>query len=294
MQSVQRGFSFIKQAWQMVRTDPDLIKPSIFTLLAGLGVSVIGFAFIALAVVLWGDSPVGQILTGLFGVVLLFTQLAIGYIFSAMTVYLVYGYLAEGDGRMDRAWAIVRRDWLDLLSLAGASTLVSLFKRAIQGKRNSVLRSMLGDAVSTVWSEATFLILPAMVIEDLNLKDGVLRAAGIIRDNLLLVGVSLVGVRLVNGIIGFVLGAGGVVLGFFVGYGLVAASSGATWGIIGGVGLGVLIAATLVLIAIVLTNYTNTAYHTCLFLWARDEEKAVAAGTMIHATAPAPLAAILP
>jgi hypothetical protein len=36
-----------------------------------------------------------------------------------------------------------------------------------------------------------------------------------------------------------------------------------------------------------------TAYHTCLYLWARDVEKAKASGSSQQVLAPTPLAAVL-
>jgi hypothetical protein len=47
------------------------------------------------------------------------------------------------------------------------------------------------------------------------------------------------------------------------------------------------------MVATVITSYTSTAYHTCLYLWARDVEKAGAAGGQAQVQAPAPLAAVL-
>jgi hypothetical protein len=41
------------------------------------------------------------------------------------------------------------------------------------------------------------------------------------------------------------------------------------------------------------TSYTATAYHTCLYLWARDVEKAQASGNSAQVLAPGPLAAVL-
>ena len=45
-----------------------------------------------------------------------------------------------------------------------------------------------------------------MVIEDINLTNAAKRVAQIVKDNLLLVGISTVGVRTVTGLIGFLLG----------------------------------------------------------------------------------------
>jgi len=41
------------------------------------------------------------------------------------------------------------------------------------------------------------------------------------------------------------------------------------------------------MVASVISSYTMTAYNTCLFLWARDVEKAQAQGRSMQVTAPA-------
>lgn len=295
MQSFSRGWSFLKQAWQMAAKDKDLIKPSIMALFAGFIVSLI---FIPLMVgagfLTSGDnSLVGQIILFVLGAVMIFIQYTVGYIFSAMTVYLIYGYLAEGDGVMSKAWAVVKRDFLDLISLAAASTAVNLLKSGVRGKGSSGGRNILAGLIDTVWTEAAFLILPVMVIEDINLKDALKRAGSIIKNNLLLVGISTVGVKTVNGVIGFLLGALGIGLGFGVGFGILTITNTSTFGLVSGIGLGVIIASIFIMVATVVTSYTATAYHTCLYLWARDVEKAKASGSSAQVLAPGPLAAVL-
>jgi membrane-anchored glycerophosphoryl diester phosphodiesterase (GDPDase) len=295
MQSFSRGWSFLKQAWQMAVKDKDLIKPSIMALFAGFIVSVIFIPLMVGAGFLTGgdNGLVGQVALFVLGAVMIFVQYTVGYVFSAMTVYLVYGYLAEGDGVMEKAWAVVKRDFLDLMSLAAASTAVNLIKSAVRGKGRLAGRNLLSGLIDTVWTEAAFLILPAMVIEDINLKNALKRAGSIIKNNLLLVGVSTVGVKAVNGLIGFLLGALGIGLGFGVGFGIITITNTSTFGLISGIGLGVFIAGIFIIVATVVTSYTATAYHTCLYLWARDVEKAQAAGSQAQVQAPAPLAAVL-
>ncbi len=295
MESFSRGWSFLKQSWQMVAADRDLIKPSIFALLVGFVVTLIGSVPVVLAFVLLGDSNFGQAIGYVLGAILVFVQYVVSYVFSAMTIYLIFGYLAEGDGRMDRAWGIVQRDFLDILSLAAASTGVNLLKGFVRGKGRSGGRNALAGLIDTIWTEATYLVLPAMVIENINLKDGLKRATQIVRGNLLLVGVSTVGVRAVTGLIGFLLGASGIGLGLGVSLGLISLSGGAQIGVIAGISLGVIIGAVFIMVAVVLSSYTTTAYHTCLYLWARDVEKAEQSGQQGQAVqAPAPLAAVLP
>jgi membrane-anchored glycerophosphoryl diester phosphodiesterase (GDPDase) len=298
MQSFSRGWSFLKQAWSMAFKDKDLLKPSIYALIVGAIVSVIGIIPIAIAAFMFGDTEFGNIILYIMGAVLVFVQFIVSYVFSGMTVYLIYGYLTEGDGRMEKAWEIVRRDFFDILTLAAASTVVNLIKSAAQRNRRggvgaSVARSAAG-LLETLWTEAAALVLPAMVIDDLNLKDGMQRIWKITKENFLLIGISTVGVRFVTGLIGFVFGVIGFIIAFAVGGGLAFASGSDPTVSIIGIVIGALIFFTFVMIASVFSSYTSTAYHTCLYIWAREVEKATAHG-MAPATvkAPAPLAAVL-
>ncbi|NWG07972.1 MAG: hypothetical protein HXY35_14950 [Chloroflexi bacterium] len=297
MQSFSRGWSFLKQAWSMAFKDKDLLKPSIIALVVGMVVSVIGIIPIAIAGILLGDSSIGRIVLGVMGAILVFVQFVVTYVFSAMTVYLIYGYLAEGDGRMDKAWSIVRRDFFDILTLAAASTVVNLLKNAANRNRRGGLAAGVvrgaANLLEALWTEASYLILPAMVIDDLNLKDGMQRILKITKENLLLIGISTVGVRWVTGLIGFVFGFGGLLLAFAIGGGGVYLAGGINALSIVGIVIGALIFFTLVMIASVINSYTSTAYHTCLYLWAREVEKAQSAGSSVPVMAPAPLAAVL-
>jgi hypothetical protein len=294
MESLRRGYQFLLQSWQMAFADRDLIKPTLMALVAGFFVTVIGGIPVILTFLVFGDSTVGRVLGYVLGAVLVFVQFVVTYIFSAMTIYLIYGYLSEGDGRMDRAWAVVGREFFHILSLAAASTVVTLLKSLIRGRGNRGGRNFLAGLLDTIWTEATYLVLPAMVIEDIGLRDGLRRATQIVRDNLLLVGISLVGVRTLTGLIGFLLGGSGIALGLGVSLGLISLTNQATLGTVVGIGLGVFIALIFILIAVIIGSYTTTAYHACLYIWARDVEKARLSGQSEHLVrAPAPLAAAL-
>ena len=302
MQSFSRGWSFLQQAWGMAFKDKDLIKPSIYALIVGSIVSVIGAIPIIITAVLFGDSGrLGQFLLAVMGALLVFVNFVVSYVFSGMTVYLIYEYLTTGNGRMSTAWSIVRRDFFDLATLAAVSTVVNVLKNAAQRNRNrrgvagiaAALVSSAAGLLEVLWTEVSFLILPAMVIEDMNLTAAAKRVAQIVKDNLLLVGISTVGVRAVTGLIGFLLGFTGLVLGFGAGYGIIALLGTGTAGLILGVGLGLMIFLFSTMVASVISNYTTTAYHTCLYLWARDVEVAQTAGQPVRVAAPAPLAAVL-
>jgi len=298
MESFARGWSFLKQAWQMAFKDKDLIKPSIYALIVGTVVSIVGAIPMIVVAFLLGDAGrVGQFVLAVMGAVLVFLNFVVSYVFSGMTAYLIYEYLTEGNGRMSTAWSIVRRDFLDLVTLAAISTGVNLLKNAAKNRRRGGIAAGLISAAAglleVLWTEAAFLILPAMVIEDMNLSKAAQRVAQIVRNNLLLIGISTVGVRAVTGLLGFLLGAAGAVLGFGLGYALISLLGTGVLGLVVGIGLGILIFLTFTMVASVIGTYTSTAYHTCLYLWARNVEVAQTAGQSIQVAAPAPLAAVL-
>jgi ABC-type transport system involved in multi-copper enzyme maturation permease subunit len=100
-------------------------------------------------------------------------------------------------------------------------------------------------------------------------------------------------VRAVTGLLGFLLGATGVVIGFGIGYGIISVMGTGIAGLVIGIGLGAMIFFAFTLVASVISSYTGIAYHTCLYIWAREAEKAQALGQPIQVAAPAPLAAVL-
>src|SRR5512146_2231507 len=202
MQSLSRGWTFLQEAWGMAFKDKDLIKPSIYAMIVGLIVTLIGLVPLVGAYLLFWDAGglIGRAITVIIGAILIFVHYVVSYVFSGMTVYLIYGFLAEGDGRMDKAWARVQREFWNIVALAGASTVVNLFTRELRNRGNrrggmGFLGGALAGLIETVWTEASYLILPAMMIEDANLATGVKRATQIAKGNLLLIGVSTVGVR---------------------------------------------------------------------------------------------------
>ncbi len=288
--SIQRGFGFLGQAIDLARKDGDLLKPSLYNLVVSAVAAVMGAVLMVILALLAGESQVGQWGLSIVGALLIFVQYAIAYVFSGMTAYLVYEYLTEGNGRMDRAWAIAGRDGLDLLSLAAASTVVKLIENLLRGRggRGNAMGGLAAGFLNTVWTSATYFILPAMVIEDLSLPQALKRATYIVKNNLMLVAVTEIGVNTVVGLAGFLLGLVAVALGIVVFIALANLSLAVA------IVAGVLVAGLPIALITAFTSYVTTAYHTCLFLWAREAEKAVSQGQTVQAArVPGPLAAVL-
>ena len=99
MQSLSRGWSFLQEAWRMAFKDNDLIKPSIYSMIVGLIVTIIGIVPLIAAAFLFGvDELIGRVVLFIIGVVLVFVHYVISYVFAGMTVYLIYGYLRKATG----------------------------------------------------------------------------------------------------------------------------------------------------------------------------------------------------
>ena len=85
----------------------------------------------------------------------------------------------------------------------------------------------------------------------------------------------------------------GLALAFAIGGGATYLAGGLNTLSIIAIAISALVFFTFVVVASVISSYTSTAYHTCLYIWARDVEKAQTTGQAIQVAAPAPLAAVL-
>ena len=288
--SIKRGFGFLGQAIDLARKDPDLVKPSLFGLAASALVAVVGAVPIIIVALLGGSSNLTQYALYLLGALVIFAQYITAYVFSGMTAVLIYHYLTDGNGQLGRAWGVIQRDALDIASLAAASTVVALITGLLRGRggRRNVGGGIVASIIDTVWTTATYFVLPAMVIEDLNLPQALKRATYIIKNNLLLVGVTEVGVGAVVGLAGFLL----VLLALVIGGGLFALLVNVN--LILAIVTAVLVVGPAIALITAFSSYVTTAYHTCLFIWARATEQVLSTGQSAQAAAiPGPLAAVL-
>ena len=109
--------------------------------------------------------------------------------------------------------------------------------------------------------------------------DALRRVRSLHKNNLMLIGVGEVGIRLVTSLMGFVV----MMLLFGIGY-ITFESIGGTVGLI----LGILTIGTVLSLFIAFSTYLRMAYYTCLYLWASDVER-----NGPRAKAPLPLARAL-
>lgn len=211
------------------------------------------------------ETRTRRYLQAAFGVVVLFGAMLITYFFSAMTVSLVYDHLSGKDARVGEAFSVVMARLPGIVLLAVVSTAVSVVARLARGKRGSenLVGGILGGIIERLWTVASFLILPGMVIHKLSLIQALKRAKEIAVGNLLVVAVGEIAVTMVANFIIFIGVVGGFVSGVFV-YRFVPDPFLVPLGA-GGV---------VVVLAIAFTTYVKMAYYTCLYLNATESAQA--------------------
>ena len=265
--SVSKGWSFVRAAFAMARENKKLLAPSLYQVLVTIAYFI---AWVAALVALdphWTDgewTAVGAIAT--FGSFLIF------YFFCGITVNMIDVHLKGGTPSVGEGARDARKNFFAIVVLASVSTIVDLIVSSMRRDRN-LLGKIIANIVDAVWTTVTFLLLPAIIIEDAGFGDAMRRVRALHKGNLLLIGVGEVGVRFVTGLIGFLwflLTAGVLYLDFTALHGTAALVVAF---VVGG-GLLAIFAA--------FATYLRMAYYTCLYLWAVDVEKQ-------GASAPAPL-----
>jgi hypothetical protein len=268
----------------MASADRDLIKPSLMLVAVSLIITVVAIIpMVGVAMTLEGDAR--DYTLYVMGALMIFVQYVVSYFFSGLTIALVYGYITQGDGKMNEAMDAVKRNFGGILVLAVVSTLVKLIENAARNRKN-VLGSIFAAILEAVWTTATYFVLPAIIIENLSFVPAIKRSAYMIKNNLLLVAVGYVGVGAVLGLISFVVVVVGIAIGVAVAAAFAALGTDAM--VIVGIALAALIIGIMVALVSAANSYIQTAYYTCLFVWAAEVERVGQ-----QAQAPAPLAAVM-
>ncbi|SNQ60787.1 membrane hypothetical protein [Candidatus Methanoperedens nitroreducens] len=280
-----KGFSFIKESFSLITKDADLIKPPIYSIFVG-----VFFTIVSGIVLFFLRSMIPAELFYILAFLVLLADYYISYFFTGMTAFLVYDYFKDGDATMSEVWAAVKKNAATIFYLSIISAIVKVITSILRNReerdRNiaSGLSVMIVGFIESAWTIATYFIIPAIVIEDRGLKGAVERATCIIKRNLLPIGVGEIAVGLVTGILSFI----GIIIAIFIGVMLFSVTGGAAAGAL----VAILVVAILIILVIALSMYITTAYHTCLFLWARNVETA-SPGVTGMIKPPAPIASAL-
>ncbi len=281
---ILRGLTFISSAFWLLRENPRFLVP----ILLHMATSFVLFVLLALGIWATSGFATGDELNRWLGreqvlpiaaaavVVWYLATVVLGFFFTGAVVSMVDAYLKGRPTNLSIALKDAFKNADGLLALAFINILVGWLASMTRSREGL---SWLGRTIQTIVEVITYLVLPIIIIEDTGLVPAIKRGIELYRRHLLPIAAGEIGVGIVSGILSLVtvIGVTTVVV-LLVPFGILSL-------IIGGLLLVVFAAALWAVNA-----YMTTAYHTCLYLWAVEYERAVAPEQV---TVPAPLAAAL-
>lgn len=258
-----QGWGFIKEAFKMGFEDRTLFKPSIYMVLTTIVYLVVWVgALIAIDL----DFEQNEGVAVALGAALTFGAFLIFYFFSGMTVNMVDAHLEGKKPDVSEAFRDARQNFAAICTLAVISTIVSMIVRALRGDEEggNIVGRIVAGIIESVWTVLTYLLLPAIIIEDISLRAALRRVRELHRENVLMIGIGDVAVRFITGVLGFL----AVMLIGAVVYGSMSILGGTP-----GMVVAITVGGTMLALFSAFSNFVRMAYYTCLYLWARDVEK---------------------
>lgn len=267
VESFKKGWSFMKAAFAMAREDRKLLAPSVYQVLISI-LYFVGWVAALIAInPRWSDGTWTAV-----GAIAVFGSFLIFYFFCGMTVNMIDVHLKGGKPSLAEGARDAGKNFPAIVVLALISAVIDTLAR---GARNndSIVGKIIAGIVQGIWTMLSFLLLPAIIIEDASLPTAMRRVRALHRGNMLLIGIGEVGVRMVTNLIGILW----MLLIFGVVYGSFAVVGGTPALVISFV-----VGGTLLALFAAFSTYLRMAYYTCLYLWAAEVERA-------GQSAPAPL-----
>ncbi len=274
LDSLRRGWTFATESWGLALRHPPLrvLPLALVAVMLLLAVTLLGLSS-ALGVRL--DEGEGILLDAGAAFVASFAY----FFLMGATVSAVEVALRGGRPSLREALLDAGKNIGGIATLALVSTVVELLARALRPRRGrgagDALLGLAASAIQAAWTVLAFLLLPAIIVEDIPFGEAMRRVREIHARGLLPIAVGEVGVRLVGNLVMF--GAVLLIVGIaFLALAVLPGAAGAILAIV----LGVAVLA----VAAAFQLYTRAAYYTCLYVWA-------AAAAEAGAPAPAPSAA---
>lgn len=267
MERYTRVFSFMFEVFGMAGKNPTLFRPILFNVMLAAPFNI------GLAVV-YGHihSQMAGYAVMLAGVAVLYF---IDYFCAGLTASLIYDQVTTGNATMSAALERTKKAAPSIMIFAAISALFD-FLASIAQERNDIVGKIVSQIVYLVWTTATYVVMPTMVIEGLHFTEAFSRAKALGKNDPTNVGSGIIGIGLVNYIV-----SGACMFVAYQGSHALAHISPI---------VGAVFFFTFFNVSWALTGFLKTSYFTCFYLWAKECEKKGSASTSF---APAPLAAAL-
>ena len=261
-----RVFKFMGEVMGMGTRNPRLFLP------VALNIAIAVPVNIALCIVVYAtqqQAPMMAWVCNALGVIALYYT---DYICNALACSMIYDQVTSGNATVTGAISRTGRSAFGILVFATISGIFDLLAYYAQ-ERDDVLGRILMSIVRAVWTAATYVVMPSMIIEGLGFFESFKRSKQIAQNDPTGVGVGVIGMGLAC---------------YLVSAALFGAAEFA-YVRIGGV-FGFFAFFTLTNVSWAITGYLRITYFTCYYLWARE---CAWRGQQSTQFAPAPLQAAL-
>jgi hypothetical protein len=262
-----RVFGYMGQVLAMIRQNPMLLAPLV------LNVAIAAPLNIVLAIASnFVESPALNYVFFGFGI---FSLYFIDYFCAGLNTSMVYDQVTTGSAGLGQAFGRTLRGIIGITIFAAVTALFDLAIHYANQRRDAIGR-MIAGFVRSIWTTATYVIMPVMLIEGQGFLASLKRSKEVAENDWTQVGVGYVGLGLVTWLISL---AAMLLSGFL-------------FQVLGNISpiLGLLASFTVVNAFWAITAYLKSNYYTCFYLWARECERTRSANP---ALAPAPLKNVL-
>lgn len=256
MGRIQNTLALAKTSWFVLKKDRELMWLPVLSFLVS---AAVGGAALAVVLVTRSAAPAasgaadGATVGPAAVVVGIAAALALGITSVFFNGALVAGAHERLTGGDPTVGSSIRRAFGRLAGLvpwALMTTTVGLVLRAIR-ERAGFLGRIVVDMIGMAWEVVTFLVVPAVVIDEMGAVDGLKRSASLLRQTW---GENLIA-RVGFGLLGFVLVIPAVIVA------VLATSVGAAW-------VGIPLAVAWVVVVAVVITALNAIFQTALYMYA--------------------------
>jgi hypothetical protein len=261
--SFSRAIDFFQQMLALGKAEPALRRPILTNVMMATPVMI---AVSALLLVLRSGSALYLVMS--IGTALLYF---IDYIANAATASLMYDYVTTGKIDVANAKARVKKSRSGILTFAAISALLDIAATYAR-ERSDILSKILLRVLYSIWTTATYWIMPAMVIEGVSFQTAFSRSKKLMDQDPTGVGAGVVALSLISYLCGAII----FPAAFFL------SRVGAHIHPV----VGVLLYFATVNLYWALSGWLKIAYSTCFYMWAKECETA---GKPDPALAPLPL-----
>jgi hypothetical protein len=265
--SFSRAFEFMSQMLTLAKSNRALLKPLVYDLMITTPISIV----LAILMGFVHTRGLGWTLLGVGTAMLYFVD----YACNSLTASLMYDYATTGEARMQNAMPRVKKALPGIITFAAVSALLDLATTYAR-ERDDVASRILVRVLRAIWTTATYVIMPALVIEGVSFGAAFGRSKQLMDQDPTGVGAGVVAMSITSYLAAIVIFP---LAWFSLRYGSLIHP------FVGGI-----LFFTFVNLYWSVSGWLKIAYATCFYMWARECERTK---TTEHALAPRPLRAAL-